>query len=343
MKQRQLENYINKLAIFFMIFPDIVLAGKDCSDITYCVEGEKCDGDRCLSCELGTFQNKISHQDQICKPWEKKPPGDFWEIKVYGTNTQDHVWGCIDGAEIYKPTPQERVCRKKLPPTVTVITTVLINLLSTPSTATTAAIVNSENKPSTSLSIWKITITITIPVILVFGLLIFFIFKYRQRQRGARKSHNQRGGKGQDTDEASGTSHELLRRKAVLEENGSKEKTRPLLAEHTDSRAHQAGNDLQHLKNFQWNSVLVQLAYFLAEILGPKDMRNLIYYLDPLENYNPISQYEYKVEDGKSTKDAVSETFYEWYKKNPEVNQNRITEILQQSNQKEITEDERYF
>ena len=36
-----------------MIFPDIVLAGKDCSDITYCVEGEKCDGDRCLSCELG--------------------------------------------------------------------------------------------------------------------------------------------------------------------------------------------------------------------------------------------------------------------------------------------------
>ncbi|KAK3788014.1 hypothetical protein RRG08_059968 [Elysia crispata] len=90
---------LNIWATFIAVISYFVVAGKICTDITHCVEGQKCNRDNCIPCDPGTFQDERSHQQEECKPWTKKPPGSYWEIKSKGSNTIDQIWGCRDGYE----------------------------------------------------------------------------------------------------------------------------------------------------------------------------------------------------------------------------------------------------
>ena len=136
-----------------------------------------------------TFQDERSHQQEECKPWTKKPPGSYWEIKSKGSNTIDQIWGCRDGYEVFKLTPQEQRCRKML---VTINAAIVgINPITTLSTSTSAPTDKVETESSSLLDkVLIIIIIIIIIVAIVVVIIVIYVCIYYKKKAIETQTNN---------------------------------------------------------------------------------------------------------------------------------------------------------
>ncbi|RUS72529.1 hypothetical protein EGW08_019711 [Elysia chlorotica] len=286
-----MENYMKILATFIIAITCTVVCGKECTDINYCVEGQKCDGDTCVPCEKGTFQIEKSHQREECTPWAKKPSSSHWVIKIQGTAERDQVWGCADGYKVFQLTPQEQRCREiPTSSSSTTASTVPAKLnTSTPTPTST-----NTKKSSSGLSTRTILLLVLLIVLIVFvaiGIPVIAIIVICKRRK----------------------------------KKGTKNR------EKIDEESHP-------LKNSSCKQALDLLADYLTENLTQESMDKLFMRL-PSRNFYPNNSITYKPD--RSLR-SYREIFIEWREKNPDVGLEKITDILIDIGQTEITEKEDY-
>ncbi|GFO38873.1 hypothetical protein PoB_006537800 [Plakobranchus ocellatus] len=310
----------------FFIAINLAFAGKPCTGSNFCDEGEECDGENCLPCEVGYFREDFSHRFKDCKPWKNKPPGPGWIVSKNGTRSSDRVWSCQEGYKIYYTTPDDAFCSEvKEKDKITL----------QPNMTTSSEKNENKKRNESGNKNLKIVLGSVFGSVLVIGLIVsFFVFRYC-RARG--KNNHPKDG---DANENGEIDPCLQNGEPSHKDNENHESQSPVsYKESTISCKNDSITRTQtHGNECPQSVALSRLANFFAKNLELEHFYRMLLELSS-EKFNSRTHLSYELEKSASPIKPYIETFIEWGEKNSETSLvHAVTDAVKKIGNAEILE-----